>query len=332
VRESLSAEPDIEVVADACDPYEARDRILELRPDVVTLDIDMPKMDGITFLRLLMRHRPTPVVVMSSHTCGATVKALEALEAGAVDFIGKPDGPDSAHESGRMLAAKIRVAAGARLRAASRPSAPAPPAGTDELRPRAQGLRDLIVMGASTGGPEALREVFSALPPGLPGICIVQHIPQRFSGPLARRLDSASAVRVKEAAHGDRVRPGHALLAPGGRHMGVRWCGDHHVVELGDGPPVQYQRPSVDVLFESVHRAGSAAGALAVMLTGMGTDGARSMANLRAAGAVTLAQDEATCVVYGMPAAAVALGAVQQVVPLHRVAERVAARWPAAVR
>lgn len=330
VKESLASCPDIEIIGTAGDPYEARDRILELEPDVVTLDIDMPKMDGITFLRLMMKHRPTPVIVMSSHTGTTSAKAIEALEAGAVDFIGKPSGSYSAHEDGRMLAGKIRAAATARLRRLSPAPAPAPPAAPAHAPSFRVGIRDLVVIGASTGGTEALREIFEKLPSGLPGICIVQHIPAKFSTALAQRLDSLSAVRVKEAAHGDRVETGHAYLAPGGHHMTVRWTGNCHVVELNDGPHVHHQRPAVDVLFESVIRTGSSAGALAVILTGMGSDGAQSMAKLRKAGATTLAQDEHSCVIFGMPRMAIQAGGVAEVLPLDRIANRLVRQWQSA--
>lgn len=331
VRESLAAYSDIEIIGTAGDPYEARDRILELEPDVVTLDIDMPKMDGITFLRLLMKHRPTPVIVMSSHTGTTSAKAIEAMEAGAVDFIGKPAGSYSAHEDGRTLAGKIRAAASARVRAISLPARPpapvAPPAAAAPFR---IGSRDLIVIGASTGGTEALRQIFEELPGGLPGICIVQHIPAKFSAALAQRLDSLSAVTVKEAAHGDRVEPGHAYLAPGGHHMTVRWSGTHHVIELNDGPAVHHQRPAVDVLFESVARTGSAAHSLAVILTGMGSDGAQSMLNLRKSRAATVAQDEHSCVIFGMPRMAIQAGAVEEILPLDRIAARIVRQWQSA--
>jgi len=338
VRDSLAGEADIEVVGTASDPYEARDRILELQPDVVTLDINMPKMDGLTFLRLLMKHRPTPVIVMSALTGSSSAMALEALEAGAVDFIGKPGGSYSAFEDGHTLAGKIRVAAGARLRTGPRtvpspvvahpapsplPPRPAKPAST---RPC---TRDIILVGTSTGGTEALREILAGLPPTLPGICIVQHIPARFSAALAQRLDSLSRLRVKEAEPGDRVQPGTALLAPGGHHLTVHWRGDHHYVELNDGPAVHHQRPAVDILFESALRAGSAAQSLAVILTGMGSDGAGAMKRLRDAGARTLAQDEESCAVFGMPKAAIQAGGVQEILPLDRIADRIARQWHA---
>ena len=346
VRDSLAGEPDIEVVGTAADPYEARDRILELGPDVVTLDINMPKMDGLTFLRLLMKHRPTPVIVMSSHTGSTTALALEALEAGAVDFIGKPNGSYSAFEDGHALARKIRAAAGARLRpllapapsrtaaqgvstAAASPLAPPVRKDLPTTDPR-RGTRDIVLIGASTGGTEALREILVALPPGLPGICIVQHIPARFSTALANRLDSLSRIRVKEAESGDCVQSGTALLAPGGHHMTVHWKGDHHVVELNDGPLVHHQRPAVDILYESAFRSGSAPQSMAVILTGMGSDGANGMKRLRDAGAHTVAQDEESCAVFGMPRAAIQAGGVQDILPLDRIAHRITRQWQAA--
>jgi len=368
VQESLADEPDIEVVGTAADPYEARDRILELQPDVVTLDINMPRMDGLTFLRLLMKHRPTRVVIMSSHTGSATAVAMEALEAGAIDFIGKPSGSFSAHSDGQALATKIRAAAQARIRrpvepapAQRPPSAPRvadrpapappapqasrslsdvhrvaaalnPPAAKPPPRPPGPRTRDVILIGSSTGGTEALREILTALPTHLPGICIVQHIPARFSAALAGRLDTLCQIRVKEAEAGDRVEPGTALIAPGGFHMTLHWRGDHHVVELNEGPLVHHQRPSVDILFESALRTGSAASTLAVILTGMGVDGASGMKHLRDAGAFTVAQDEESCAVFGMPRAAIEAGGVDEVLPLDRIAERIArGRRPAAV-
>jgi two-component system chemotaxis response regulator CheB len=317
ISEALASDPEIEVVGTACDPYVARDKILETNPDVLTLDIEMPRMDGLTFLRVLQNHRPIPVIVVSSLTQAGSRAALDALEAGAVDVLGKPSSSWAIGELGAQLAGRIKMAAVATLR---RPAtAPAPKSqgsvhsGGCQFHPR-----QIILIGASTGGTEALKSVLSQLPAELPGICIVQHIPPVFSRAFAERLDEICALEVREAAAGDAVQPGVALIAPGDYHMMLIWNNGRYQVLLNQRPPVHFTRPSVDVLFSSV-AACAGVQPVAALLTGMGSDGAIGMQQLKAAGATTLAQNEETCVVYGMPRAAVELGVVDQVMPLDKI-------------
>ncbi len=314
--EALSEESDIEVVGTAPDPYVARDKILALAPDVVTLDVEMPRMDGLTFLRKLMHYRPLPVVVISSLTQPSAIAAMEALRLGAVDVLPKPGGPYSVGELRLALASKVRAAASARVRPA-REQVPSSPASM----PAAPGhgrLPSLIAIGASTGGVEAIQSVLTQLPQQSPGIVVVQHIPPVFSGAFAGRLNQLCRLRVKEAADGDLVEPGLALIAPGDYHMVVRQAGTRYRVIVKSGPKVCYQRPSVDVLFASVAEAagGDAVGAL---LTGMGTDGAQGLLKMRQTGARTIAQNEATSVVFGMPREAIRLGAAAEVLPLGAI-------------
>lgn len=325
IAESLQPFPDIQIVATASDPYIARDRILELDPDVVTLDIEMPRMDGLTFLKLIMKHKPRPVLIMSSLTRAGSAIALEALQAGAIDVLDKPGGAFSAHADGARLAEKIRAAAGARVR----PSAAAPRAdfrardrAAASLAFRTGDPRSLLLLGASTGGTEALKTVLCSMRGDLPCICIVQHIPAYFSRAFAERLDAICEMEVREAVDGDRTRAGLALVAPGGFHMLLEPHGAEYRVRLNAGPPVHHQRPAVDILFDSAVKAGAAPRSAAALLTGMGSDGARGLLRLREAGAWTLAQDEDTCVVYGMPREAAALGAAREVLPLHRIGPR----------
>lgn len=326
ITESLRPFPDIEVVGTAIDPYNARDRILELRPDVITLDIEMPKMNGLTFLRLIMQHRPMPVIIMSSLTSAGSLKAMEALEAGAVDVMDKPRGAYSAYDDGSRLAAKIRSAACARLRRSplATPMVPSIARLSDNPKsavasPRPHAPRRVILIGASTGGPEALNRVISTLPSDAPGVCVAQHIPAYFSKAMSERLNKSSAMEVREAAPGDVVRQGLALVAPGGYHMILRWAAGRYTVDITEGPPVHHQRPAVDVLFDSVTKAGGASQAIAAILTGMGADGAAGMKRLRDGGARTVAQDEESCVVFGMPREAIRLGGVEQVLPLDQI-------------
>jgi two-component system chemotaxis response regulator CheB len=323
--EALASDPEIEVVGTAVDPYMARDRLRELSPDVLTLDLEMPRMDGLTFLRLLMERRPMPVIVMSSLTQRGSDYALEALRLGAVDFLGKPSGSYSFGDLGPQLIAKVKAAASARVR--QRPpgataAAPPPPAKPTAAAgsARVHHPRSVILLGASTGGTEALREVLTHLPADLPGIAIVQHIPATFSKTFADRLNTLCALEVREAVDGDRLAPGLALVAPGGYHLLLQWTGDHYRVRVAGGPPVWHQRPAVDVLFKSAVDCGAAPHAVAGVLTGMGKDGAEGLLRLREKGAVTFAQDEATSVVYGMPKAAWENGAAQHQLPLERVA------------
>jgi two-component system chemotaxis response regulator CheB len=315
--EALSADPGIEVVGTAADPYIARDRLRELKPDVMTLDLEMPRMDGLTFLRLLMEARPMPVIVMSSLTQRGSEYALEALHLGAVDVLGKPSGSFSFGDLGPKLIECVRTAAGARLLGPRRPATvvPPPPARQTPFDPRA-----LILLGASTGGTEALRDVLTQLPDGLPPIAVVQHIPATFSRTFAERLDQLCGYEVREAADGDVLRPGLALIAPGNFHLLLQRRGQGYAARVVTGPQVWHQRPAVDLLFKSAADCGAAPHAIAGVLTGMGKDGAEGLKLLRDKGAATFAQDEATSVVYGMPKAAFENGGAQAVLPLPRVA------------
>lgn len=366
VTEALANDPEIEVVGTAIDPYLARDKIVQLKPDVLTLDIEMPRMDGLTFLKIIMEERPLPVIIMSSLTKTGSHHAIEALRLGAVDVLGKPGGSYSFGDLGPQLIGKIKAAAVAKLR---RPNpthapfrrttptpAPTPPRSTSAPilpatfsappvshvpprtasvtqtpftpplqvlgTPRQHHPRRVILLGASTGGTEALREVLTHLPGDLPGIAIVQHIPAHFSRAFADRLNACCAFEVREAVNGDKLVPGLALIAPGNFHMMLQWVGDSYRVRITDGPTVWHQRPAVDVLFKS---AADLAGpnAIAGVLTGMGKDGAEGLLRLREKGAVTFSQDEESCVVYGMPRVAWEMGGSQRQLGLDAIAEHI---------
>jgi two-component system, chemotaxis family, protein-glutamate methylesterase/glutaminase len=319
----LAGETDIEVVATAPDPYVARDKILALQPDVLTLDIEMPRMDGLTFLRKLMRYRPMPVIIISSLAGPSTHAALEGLRRGAVDVLAKPGGPYSVGELKADLAAKIRAAAASRPRLAEEPSAHPPV--TPRPGTAALDLSRLVVVGASTGGTQAIETVLRSLPPRFPSVAIVQHIPPGFSRTFAERLDKLGPLRVSEASDGQALEAGLVLIAPGNYHMRVERHAGGWRARVSDGPKVSYQRPSVDVLFESAAREAGPR-ATAVLLTGMGSDGAAGMLALRGSGAHTIAQDEASCVVFGMPREAIVRGAAAQVAPLHEIAALLASR------
>ncbi len=328
LSERLAKTPDIEVVATAPDPYVARDRIVSLDPDVLTLDIEMPRMDGLTFLSKLMRHRPMPVVVVSSVTPEGSRAAVRALQLGAIDVIAKPGSAFTVEEICEMLVQSIRTAARARVRR-NRPQRP-----VTEVEPAAmprivRTTHRVLAIGASTGGTRAIQELLTQLPQTTPGTVIVQHMPEHFTAAFAKRLDELCPMRVQEARDGDAIIPGVALIAPGNRHMVVRRSGARYRVGLSDGPPVHYQRPSVDVLFRSAARS-AGPNCLGVILTGMGEDGAAGLLALRETGAHTIAQDEASCVVYGMPRAAVELGAACEVAPLKEIPARVLESFQAA--
>jgi two-component system chemotaxis response regulator CheB len=329
MTEIINSQPDMVVVATASDPLIARDLVKQHNPDVMTLDVEMPRMDGLDFLERLMRLRPMPVVMVSSLTERGSEAALRALELGAVDFVTKPrlgirDGLVAYTD---LIAGKIRVAASARLlpaRRAAPGSRPPPPAEAPLLRSPLLSTEKLIIIGASTGGTEAIREVLQPLPPDSPGILIAQHMPAGFTHSFAQRLDGLCRIRVSEAVHGERILPGHAYIAPGGFHLSLTRSGANYVAQVDLEPPVNRHRPSVDVLFDSAARhAGK--NALGVILTGMGRDGAEGLLRMRQAGSYTLAQDEASCVVFGMPREAIALGAAQEVVPLQEMSQRVMA-------
>jgi len=316
ISEALALDPEIEVVGTACDPYVARDMILEREPDVLTLDIEMPRMDGLTFLKILQEHRPMPVVIVSSLTQAGSKIALRAMELGAVDVVAKQSSAWNIGSLRDQLAHRIKGAARARLsllKPASVANNPTESSAGIHFSPR-----QLLVIGASTGGTEAIKNVLSRLPAALPGICIVQHIPPIFSKTFAERLNETCALDVREAAHGDEVRPGTALIAPGDYHMVVEWDVNCYRVRLRQDPPIHFTRPAVDMLFNSAAQC-AGRNALGVLLTGMGRDGAQGMQQLNSAGAINLAQNEATCVVYGMPRAAVELGVVDRVLPLDHM-------------
>ena len=317
LSKQLALDPEIEVVGTAIDPYAAREKIVELEPDVLTLDVEMPRMDGITFLKKLMRHKPMPVVVVSSVTQAGSQQALEALEAGAVEVISKPGGAYSVDDLGVDLAHRVKAAAAAKLRPVNHIAGPAT-ASPKPLPPITQSTNKIIAIGASTGGTEALRSVLSKLPANTPGVVIVQHMPQSFTGSFAKSLNEISALHVTEAQSGDTLAPGRVLLAPGGTHMLLKRSGAVFRVLLKEGPRVSRHRPSVDVLFKSAART-AGANAIGVILTGMGADGAEGMKEMHDAGAYTIAQDQASCVVYGMPREAVARGGVDAVCPLGSI-------------
>jgi two-component system, chemotaxis family, protein-glutamate methylesterase/glutaminase len=334
LTEILNDQPDIEVVGAAADAFEARDMIKSLQPDVITLDVEMPKMNGLEFLDKLMRARPTPVVMISSATERGSEVTFRALELGAVDFVTKPKLNEQAPDDyGQMIADKIRAAKSARLRAPRRSN--------EELsaaemtmppvmkRPVPVGVKTserIIVVGASTGGTEAIREFLTGMPPDCPGILIVQHMPENFTRMFAERLNGLCKINVKEAEHNDPILPGHAYIAPGGKHLWVKRDGGQMLAKLSTEPPMNLHRPSVDFLFMSCAKF-VGADAIGVIMTGMGRDGAKGILEMKGAGSWNIAQDEATSVIFGMPREAIEAGAVHEVVPLARLRERALARF-----
>lgn len=320
MSEIINSQPDMEVVGTAPDPLVARDMIKRTNPDVLTLDVEMPRMDGLDFLERLMRLRPMPVLMVSSLTQAGSEITLRALELGALDFVAKPQlGIRSGMlEYSEMIADKLRAAARSRPQRARRDDAP-PPA---PIKAPLISSEKLIIIGASTGGTEAIRSVLEPLPANSPAILITQHMPGGFTRSFAERLNRLCRISVKEAEEGERVLPGHAYIAPGDAHLKLARSGANYVVQLDDGPPVNRHRPSVDVLFQSAARH-AGRNAIGVILTGMGKDGAVGLLEMRQAGAHTLAQNEASCVVYGMPREAVALDAAVEVVELAEMANSV---------
>ena len=331
LSEIINRQPDMVVVGTAPDPLVARERIKALNPDVLTLDVEMPKMDGLAFLERLMRLRPMPVVMVSSLTEKSSAITLQALELGAFDFVTKPkiDIRNGLQEYAEELTGKIRGAARTRVRRSSSQ-------GAAHLAVQQKNSADVvlaaehhafsttekvILLGASTGGTEALKALLVDLPADCPGILITQHMPEAFTKTFAKRLDGLCRIAVKEAEHGERVLPGHAYLAPGNRHLLLKRSGANYITELSDGPTVSRHRPSVDVLFRS---AANCAGrnAIGIIMTGMGDDGAAGMLEMHQAGACTLAQDEESCVVFGMPREAIARGGVDEIVALHDLSRR----------
>lgn len=319
----LAEDPEIEVVGTAADPHIARERIKALNPDVVTLDVEMPHMDGLTFLHKIMTLRPMPVVMISSLTQRGAETTLEALEIGAVDFIAKPAGDlaSGLEELAVELPRKIKAAAAVRLGA--RRAAPAAQASRPVPSPRPRATSGKIVfVGASTGGVEALKAVLMGLPADCPPILITQHMPPRFTTGFAERLDRQCPMRVSEAANDDTIEPGHVYIAPGAHHLEIARAGSRHVCRLSDGPLVSGHRPSVDVLFRSAGRV-CGKSAVGVILTGMGKDGADGLLQMRQAGAITLGQDEESALIYGMPRVAFECGAVMRQHSLARMAEAI---------
>jgi two-component system chemotaxis response regulator CheB len=310
----LTADPEIQVVGTAPDPFVARDLIVARKPDVMTLDIEMPRMDGITFLRRVMHYHPMPVVILSSLTARSSEKALEIMKAGAVSVVCKPYVGYTLAEMAEDLVSAVKAASRARL-TANRPVASA-----DRPRPARLALPStrVVAIGASTGGTVALESLLSAFPEDAPGTLIVQHMPPVFTQTFAARLAQVCAMRVREASDGDRVEQGLALVAPGGKHMVLRRGSQGYAVQVKEGPSVNHHRPSVDVLLRSV-AAAAGRNAVGVLLTGMGSDGARGLLEMRKAGALTIAQDEESSVVFGMPKAAIQLEAVDKVLELGRI-------------
>ena len=333
----LAAEADIEVMAAVPDPVFALERMKLNWPDVIVLDIEMPRMDGLTFLRKVMAERPTPVVICSTLAEAGTQASLDALAAGAVSIITKPKMglKQFLQDASDDMVSAVRAASHARLRPvgtprpvatlnAVHPAAPAKPVMPVRLDKTTDAV---IAIGTSTGGTQALEAVLTALPAVCTGIVIVQHMPEKFTAMFAERLNGLCAIEVREAQNGDRVIPGRALIAPGGRHMTLKMSGAQYVVEVQDGPLVNRHKPSVDVLFRSVaHTAGR--NALGVIMTGMGDDGARGMKEMHEAGARTVAEDESTCVVFGMPKEAIKLGGVDRILPLDRIPQEIVAFSP----
>lgn len=336
VRQSLleifSTDPEIEVVATASDPYAAVNKIKEVVPDVITLDIEMPKMDGLTFLKKLMAQHPLPVIIISTLTQNGTESALHALECGAIDVVAKPkiDTREQLKKTTEELCNKVKAAARVRLKKKvfNHAETVAPKLSADVILSKSRShsmlqTTDIVVaIGASTGGTEALRELLTGMPIDCPGIVIVQHMPEMFTNQFAKRLNDMCAINVKEAANGDSILRGTALIAPGNKHLLLRRSGARYLVEITDGPLVNRHKPSVDVLFRSVARfAGK--NAIGIILTGMGDDGAKGLLEMKDEGAYTIAQDEKSCVVFGMPREAIKLNAADKIMPLSQIAQHI---------
>ena len=314
----LAKDPEIEVVGTAPDPYVARDKIVQLSPHVILLDVEMPRMDGITFLRKLMHYKPMPVIIVSSLTPKGSQLALEAMDAGAVDVLCKPGSSYSVADMSEQLTFKIKAAAFAKIKVHDKTAAPPKPV---ERLAMTKTTDKIIAIGASTGGTQAIEAVLTQFPGNAPGTVIVQHMPEHFTASFAERLNGLCTIEVREAKDNDSVIPGVALIAPGNYHMILRRSGARYFVQVKTGPLVHHQRPAVEVLFKSVAKY-AGANAVGAILTGMGADGADGLLEMRKAGAYTIAQDEATSVVYGMPAEAAKRGAAVDILPLNRVATR----------
>ena len=328
----INVQPDMQVVGLAADAMDARDKVRDLHPDVITLDVEMPRIDGVTFLQQLMQAKPTPVIMVSAHTEAGSDITFRALESGAVDFVTKPaPGAPGGHDYGQLIAYKIRAAASARVEAREAPVTRATPVMARKApRKAVVDTPHVFFIGASTGGTQAIQEILQALPAGCPPLLIVQHMPENFSQAFARRLDSMCEITVKEAEDGEPVLLGHAYIAPAGRHMLVAKPATprRYTLQLADAEPVNLHRPSIDILFRSAaKRVG--AGAAGVLLTGMGKDGAAGLLEMKQAGAHTIAQDERTSVVFGMAREAIKLHAAAEVLPLGSIAPRLLERTKA---
>jgi two-component system chemotaxis response regulator CheB len=328
LTEIINRQADMECVGAAADPFVAREMIRNTDPDVITLDVEMPRMDGIDFLSKLMRLRPMPVVMVSTLTERGADVTMRALELGAVDFVAKPKIgiADGMRQLADDITEKVRIAARAQVKRIVAPSPtatnvqppkPAAPASVGRLS-----TEKIIFIGASTGGTEATKEVLMNLPPDAPAVMITQHMPPGFTTSYSKRLDGLCRIRVKEATDGERVLPGHAYIAPGGLHLSVERSGANYIARVRDGEPVNRHKPSVEVLFQSAARV-VGPNAVAIMLTGMGADGAKAMKEMRDAGSFNVCQDEASCVVFGMPREAIAHGAAHEVLSLAQIAPRV---------
>ncbi|MEE8431663.1 MAG: chemotaxis response regulator protein-glutamate methylesterase [Candidatus Desulfatibia sp.] len=318
-REELSRDKDLHVVGTAPDPYVARDKIVKLKPDVITLDIEMPRMDGLTFMKKLMKFHPMPVIIVSSLTKKSGRLAMEALASGALEVISKPSSAYSVGEMSVQLIDKIKAVAGIKVESKREIKVSADEPLKIATKALAVTTNKIIAIGASTGGTEALRVVLSSMPPNAPGILVVQHMPAHFTTSFAERLNELSMITVKEAKDGDSVVNGLALIAPGNYHMLLKRSGARYYVQIKKGPLVHHQRPAVDVLFHSVaNYAGS--NAVGAVLTGMGSDGALGLLKMKEAGARTVVQDERSCIIFGMPNEAIKLGAAEKVVSLKNIA------------
>lgn len=324
LTDALSADPEMEVVGTAPDPYIARDKIVHLKPDVLLLDIEMPKMDGLSFLEILMKHQPMPVIIVSSLAQRGGEVALKALELGALEVMAKPGSSYSVKDMGEQLIEKVKaVYSVTYLKKNLWVKKPA----VEVIRHSTAMLKTtnkIIAIGASTGGTEAIKEILVRLPAQMPAILIVQHMPENFTKSFAQRLDSLCSLTVKEAENGDQATPGKVLIAPGNKHMVLKRSGANYYVEIKDGPLVFHQRPSVEVLFSSVARY-AGRNAVGAILTGMGKDGAKGLLEMKNAGAYTIAQDEKSSIVFGMPKEAILLGAAMKIVPLEQIAQALTA-------
>ena len=327
MKELIDREKDMECVGAAPDPLVAREMIKALNPDVLTLDVEMPKMDGIDFLERLMRLRPMPVLMVSTLTERGSDITFRALALGAVDFVSKPkmDIARGMEEYAIEITDKIRAAAQSHVRKTPAAAVIQEKFSADAILPSVAGrfstTEKLLIIGASTGGTEAIKEVLTRLPADVPGILVTQHMPENFTKSFAERLNSLCKISVKEAVHNERILPGHAYIAPGHSHLLLRRSGANYMTELNQGPPVNRHRPSVDVLFRSAANV-AGANAMGIILTGMGKDGAQGLLEMKQAGAHTIAQDEASCVVFGMPKEAIAMGGACEVLPLQNIARR----------